>query len=50
MLRKGTQGGASELLSLEQQPQIDAYFQSELDPLGSDLPYEEFAETHVCLL
>lgn len=44
MLRKGTQGGASELLSVEQQRQIDSYFQSELDRLGSDLPYEEFAD------
>jgi Sulfotransferase domain len=44
MVRKGSQGGSSELLSKEQQRQIDAYFMSELKRLGSDLPYEEFAD------
>jgi hypothetical protein len=44
MMRKGTQGGASELLSLEQRQQIDIYFQSELERLRSDLPYEEFTD------
>jgi hypothetical protein len=44
MLRKGVQGGASELLSLEQQRQIDLYFTAELQRLGSDLPYQEFAD------
>jgi len=44
MIRKGTQGGASELLSLEQRQRIDDRFQEELKKLGSDLPYAEFAD------
>jgi hypothetical protein len=44
MLRKGAQGGSSELLSKDQQRAIDARFVSELAWLGSDLPYDEFAE------
>ena len=43
MVRSGAQGGSSELLSAEQQRQVDAYFQAELKRLGCDLPYEEFA-------
>jgi aryl sulfotransferase len=41
MMRKGRQGGASELLSAEQQAEIDANFQAELARLGSDLPYDQ---------
>jgi hypothetical protein len=44
MMRKGTQGGSSELLTPEQQKHIDAYFMGELRRLGSDLPYEEFCD------
>jgi hypothetical protein len=44
MMRKGTHGTSSELLTAEQQRQMDAYFIGELQRLGSDLPYEEFAD------
>jgi len=44
MMRKGTQGGSSELLSRERQQQMDAYFMAELKRLGSDFPYEEFCD------
>lgn len=44
MIRKGAQGGASELLSLEQRRKIDDRFQEELKRIGCDLPYEEFAD------
>jgi hypothetical protein len=44
MLRKGTQGGGSELLTLDQRRQMDAYFMGELKRLGSDFPYEEFCD------
>jgi hypothetical protein len=44
MIRKGAQGGSSELLSVRQQREMDAYFIGELKRLGSDLPYEEFAD------
>jgi hypothetical protein len=42
MIRAGKQGGSSEMLSPEQQRQIDQYFKSELKRLGSDFPYDEF--------
>jgi len=42
MIRKGSQGGSSELLSPERQRQIDWHFMAELKRLGSDFPYEEF--------
>jgi hypothetical protein len=42
MIRKGSQGGSSEMLSPEQQRQIDQHFMAELKRLGSDFPYEEF--------
>ena len=45
MMRKGTQGGSSELLSRERQHDMDAYFMAELKRLGSDFPYEEFCDT-----
>ena len=42
MIRKGQEGGASELLSAERQCQIDRHFIAELERLGSDFPYAEF--------
>jgi hypothetical protein len=45
MMRKGEQGGSSELLSRERQRELDAYFRAELARLGSDFPYEEFCDT-----
>ena len=44
MIRKGAQGGSSELLSPERQREIDAYFMAELKRLGSDFPYEQFCD------
>ena len=44
MVRKGSQGGSSELLTPERQREIDVYCQAELKQLGCDLPYEEFAD------
>ena len=44
MMRKGVQGGSSELLSRERQREMDAYFMAELKRLGSDFPYEEFCD------
>ncbi len=44
MIRKGTQGGSSELLSPAQQRQVDEYFKAELKRLGSDFPYDEFCD------
>ena len=44
MIRKGTQGGSSELLSHQRQREIDAYFMAELKRLGSDFPYEQFCD------
>ncbi|MBZ5577069.1 MAG: sulfotransferase domain-containing protein [Acidobacteriia bacterium] len=44
MVRKGTQGGSSELLTPTQQREMDAYFTAELKRLGSDLPYEQFCD------
>jgi hypothetical protein len=44
MLRKGAQGGSSELLSLERQREMDARFMKELKQLGSDFPYEAFCD------
>ena len=45
MMRKGAQGGSSELLSRDRQQEMDAYFKGELKRLGSDFPYEEFCDT-----
>jgi hypothetical protein len=42
MIRKGVEGGSSELLSPARQREMDAYFMGELKRLGSDFPYEEF--------
>jgi Sulfotransferase domain len=44
MIRKGTHGGSSELLSVERQRQIDRHFMAELQRLGSDFPYAEFCD------
>lgn len=44
MIRKGTQGGSSELLTPERQREIDAHFRAELRELGSDLPYDDFCD------
>ena len=44
MMRKGTQGGSSELLSPDRQREMDAYFMAELKRLGSDFPYAEFCD------
>jgi hypothetical protein len=42
MMRKGGEGGASELITVAQARRIDEYFMAELKRLGSDFPYEEF--------
>jgi hypothetical protein len=42
MMRKGSDGGSSELLTPEQARRIDEYSINELKRLGSDFPYEEF--------
>jgi aryl sulfotransferase len=44
MMRKGVQGGSSELLTQEQQRAMDAHFIAEFKRLGSDFPYEEFCD------
>jgi hypothetical protein len=44
MIRKGSQGGSSELLTPAQQRAIDEHCQAELRELGSDLPYTEFSD------
>jgi Sulfotransferase domain len=41
LIRKGQSGGSSELLTFEQQQQIDDYCRAELKRLGSDFPYDE---------
>jgi hypothetical protein len=40
MMRKGASGGSSELLTPEQQLQIDDYCRRELGRLGCDFPYD----------
>lgn len=44
LVRKGKQGGSSELLSPAQQRQLDTHFMAELKRLNCDLPYEEFCD------
>jgi len=44
MLRKGSVGGSGELLSADQQAELDRYAMAELERLGSDFPYREFFE------
>jgi hypothetical protein len=41
MMRKGKQGASDELLTPEQQREIDSVCKAELQRLGSDLPYHE---------
>jgi hypothetical protein len=42
MLRKGESGASSELLTAQQQRQIDDYCRSALQEMGSDFPYDEW--------
>jgi hypothetical protein len=49
MVRKGKQGGSSELLSPEQQRQMDEYFIAELKRLNCNLPYQEFCDVAAAL-
>ena len=42
MMRRGSEGGASELITPAQARRIDEYCIGELKRLGSDFPYEEF--------
>lgn len=44
MMRKGVQGGSSELLTPRRQHEVDAYCMAELKRLGSDFPYQEFCD------
>ena len=44
MIRKGAQGGSAELLDPEAQRRIDTHCRRELERLGSDFPYDEFAD------
>jgi hypothetical protein len=44
MIRKGAQGGSSEMLSPERQRQVDAYFMAEMKRLAPDFPYDEFCD------
>jgi hypothetical protein len=44
MMRKGVQGGSSELLSPDRQRRMDEYFMAELKRLSSDFPYEEYCD------
>jgi hypothetical protein len=41
MMRRGTRGGSSELLSPAEQRRIDDYWRAELERLGCDFPYDE---------
>jgi len=41
-VRKGESGASSELLSTEQQRQIDDYFRADLKRLACDFPYDEW--------
>ena len=45
MIRKGERRGSAELLTLEQQEQIDRYMQAELRHRGCDFPYQEYFVT-----
>jgi hypothetical protein len=42
MMREGKAGNSNEMLTAEQQRQIDRHFQRALKRLGSDFPYAEF--------
>ncbi|HEY0606277.1 MAG TPA: sulfotransferase domain-containing protein [Herpetosiphonaceae bacterium] len=45
VMRRGARGGSSELLSPEQQYQIDQHMKAELQRHGCDFPYEQMFET-----
>ncbi|HEX6287721.1 MAG TPA: sulfotransferase domain-containing protein [Herpetosiphonaceae bacterium] len=49
MIRKGEHGKSSELLSHEQQAQIDRYMRAELRRHGCDFPYDETYVTVDCM-
>ena len=40
MMRRGESGKSGELISVEQQRRIDAYWRGELERLECDFPYE----------
>ena len=40
MVRRGSSGGSSELLTPEQQQRIDDHCRAELERLGCDFPYD----------
>ena len=42
MMRKGSDGGSTELITAAQARRIDEYFIAELKRLGSDFPYADF--------
>jgi hypothetical protein len=42
MLRKGKSGASSELLTEQQQCEIDDFCRSALQEMGSDFPYDEW--------
>jgi hypothetical protein len=44
MVRKGKQGGSSELLSPDQQRRMDEHFIAELKRLNCNFPYEVFCD------
>lgn len=44
MIRKGGQGGSSELLSRDEQREMDTKFMAELKQRNSDFPYQEFCD------
>lgn len=44
LIRSGKSGASSELLTVEQQRQIDDFCRAELQRLGSDFPYDEMFE------
>ena len=44
MMRKGQQGGSSELLTAAQQMQIDANCRAQLQRFGSDLAYDQICD------
>ena len=42
-MRKGESGASSELLTEQQQRQIDDFCRSALQEMGSDFPYDELS-------
>ncbi len=45
MMRKGQSGRSADMLTREQQAQIDRHMQAELRRRGLDVPYDEMFET-----